>query len=54
MSHDSKAAKSDAKFAEKLICCFKNDTNSMNFDLSIAEFQKLALNELFWTELYNI
>ena len=26
--------KSDAKFEEKLICCFKNDTNLVNFDLS--------------------
>ena len=26
--------KSDAKFEEKLICCFKNDKNLANFDLS--------------------
>ena len=25
--------KSDAKFEEKLICCFKNDKNLVNFDL---------------------
>ena len=43
MSHDSKVAKSDAEFAEKLTCCFKNDTNLINFDLSIAKFPKLAL-----------
>ena len=24
--------KSDAKFEEKLICCFKNDKNLVNFD----------------------
>ena len=24
----------DAKFEEKLICCFKNDKNLLNFDLS--------------------
>ena len=26
--------KSDAKFEEKLICCFKNDKNLVNFDPS--------------------
>ena len=26
--------KSDAKFEEKLICCFKNDNYLVNFDLS--------------------
>ena len=26
--------KSDVKFKEKLICCFKNDKNLANFDLS--------------------
>ena len=26
--------KSDAKFEEKLICCFKNDKNVVNFDPS--------------------
>ena len=27
------ALKSVAKFEEKLICCFKNDKNLVNFDL---------------------
>ena len=26
--------KNDAKFEEKLICCFKNDNNFVDFDLS--------------------
>ena len=26
--------KSDAKVEEKLICCFKNDKNLVNFDMS--------------------
>ena len=26
--------KSDAKFEEKLICCFQNDNNLINLDLS--------------------
>ena len=26
--------KSDVKFEEKLTCCFKNDTNLVNFDLN--------------------
>ena len=33
----------DAKFEEKLICCFKNDENLMNFDPSTQKFQKLEL-----------
>ena len=28
---------SDAKLKEKLICCFKNDKNLVNFDLSILK-----------------
>ena len=31
--------KSDAKFEEKLICCFENDTNMVNFDLSTQNSQ---------------
>ena len=33
----------DTKFQEKLICCFKNDENLMNFDPSTQKSQKLAL-----------
>ena len=35
--------KSDAKFKVKLICCFKNDKNLVNFDLSTRKSQKIAL-----------
>ena len=35
--------KIDAKFEEKLICCFKNDKNLVKFDLSTQKSTKLAL-----------
>ena len=35
--------KSDAKFEEKLIFCFKNDKNLVNFDLSTEKSKKSAL-----------
>ena len=31
----------NAKFEEKLICCFKNDKNLVNFDLSTRNSQNL-------------
>ena len=31
--------KSNAEFEEKLICCFKNDKNVVNFDLSTRNSQ---------------
>ena len=34
--------KREAKFEEKLICCFKNDKNLVNFDLSTQKSQKYA------------
>ena len=37
------ALKIDAKFEKKLICCFKNDKNLMNFDLSTQKSQKFTL-----------
>ena len=39
MSHD----KYEAKFEEKLICCFKNDKNLVNFDPSTRKSKKFAL-----------
>ena len=36
--------KSDAKFEEKLICCFKNDQNWVNFDLSTRNSQNFHFN----------
>ena len=35
--------KSDAKFEEKPICCFKNDKNLVNFDPSTQKYQEFAL-----------
>ena len=34
--------KRDAKFEENLICCFKNDKNLLNFDLSTQKSRKYA------------
>ena len=41
MSHDPE---SDAKFGEKLACCFKNDKNLVNFDPSTQKSHKFALS----------
>ena len=35
--------KSDAKFEEKPICCFKNDKNLVNFDPSTQKSKTFAL-----------
>ena len=35
--------KNSAKRQEKTICCFKNDKNLVNFDLSTQKSQKFAL-----------
>ena len=35
--------KRDAKFEQKLICCFKNEKNLVNFDLSTRKSKKFAL-----------
>ena len=36
--------KIDAKFEEKLICCFKNDKNLVKFNPSTQKSPKLALS----------
>ena len=36
--------KIDAKFEEKLICCFKNDKNLMKFNTSTQKSQLFALS----------
>ena len=33
--------KIDAKFEEKVLCCFKTDKNLVNFDLSTQKSQKV-------------
>ena len=35
--------KIDAKFEEKLICCFKNNKNLVKFNPSTQKSQKIAL-----------
>ena len=37
------ALKIDKKFEEKLICCFKNDKNLLNFDPGTQKSQKFIL-----------
>ena len=37
-------SKSGAKFKEKLIFCFKNDKNLVNFDTRTKTFKKFALS----------
>ena len=39
--------KTDAKFEEKLICCFKNDKNLVKLDPSTQKSQKSALPLVF-------
>ena len=36
--------RTDAKFGEKLICCFKNDKNFVKFDPSTQKSPKFALS----------
>ena len=43
----------DAKFEEKLICCFKNDKELVNFDLSTWKPQKFALL-LLLCKVFNV
>ena len=42
--------KSNAKFEGKLICCFKNDRNLVNFDLSTQKSQKTWTLNSFCTK----
>ena len=46
--------KTDAKFEVKLICCFKNDKNLVNFDLSIRNSQKLYFDWFLLCKVYNM
>ena len=39
--------KSDAQFEEKLICCFKNDKNLGNFDLSTQNSENFYFDGSF-------
>ena len=44
----------DAKFEEKLICCFKNDKNLVNFDLSIQNSQNLHFDRFLLCKVHNV
>ena len=46
--------KNDAKFEEKVIWCFKNKKNLMNFHLSTQNSQIFHLDWLFLSKLYNV
>ena len=46
--------KIDAKFEEKLTCCFKNDKNLVNFDPGTRKFQKFALPLVPICKVFNI
>ena len=41
------ALKIDAKFEEKLICCFKTEENLVNFDPSTQNSQKFTLSLVY-------
>ena len=45
--------KGGAKFKEKLICCFKNNKNLVNFDLSTQNPQRFHFDWFFLCEVYN-
>ena len=46
--------KNDAKFEEKLICCFKNDKNLVNFDLNSQNSQNFHFDWFILCKVYNI
>ena len=46
--------KIDAKFEEKLICCFKNDKNLVNFDPSTRKSQNLHFHWFLLCKVFNI
>ena len=48
------ALKNDAKFAEKLICCFKDDKNLVNFDVSTQNSQNFHLDWFLLCKVYNV
>ena len=46
--------KNDAKFEEKLIWCFKNEKNLVNFDLSTQISQTFHFDWLLLCKVYNV
>ena len=45
--------KRDAKLEEKLICCFKNYKNSVNFDLNTGSFLNFHFDWFLLCKVYN-
>ena len=43
-----------AKFQEKLTCCFKNDKNLVNFDLSTRNSQNFYTDWILLCKVYNV
>ena len=46
--------KIDAKFEEKLICCFKNDKNLVNFDPSTRKSQNVHFHWFLLCKVFNV
>ena len=46
--------KCDAKFEEKLACCFKNDKNLVNFDLSTRNSLNFHFDLFLLCKVYNV
>ena len=46
--------KSDTNVVEKLICCFKNDLNLVNFDLSNQISQNFYSDLFLLCKVYNV
>ena len=46
--------KSDEKFEEKLICCFKKDKNFENFDLGTRSSQNFHFDWFALCKIYNV
>ena len=46
--------KSDAKFEEQLVYCFKNDKNLVNFDLSTRNSQNFHFDWFLLCKVYNV
>ena len=46
--------KSDAKFEEKLICCFRNNKNLVNFDPSTQSLNNLHFDWFLLCKVYNV
>ena len=46
--------KIDAKFEEKLICCFKNDRNLVNFDLSTRSLKNLHFHWFLLCKVFHV